>query len=198
MTQASELRSRLLTAIQSREHKVIVFDDLDDVPVGSSGYLSPSGRSAALGPYGWVSHDVSYTPPNGQTFTSHSGPANDAKLAELIEAALVPEKTILVSFEAVTDTETDWELGYSAKFTDLANPMIIGHRLNNDDLAHLHFQIEEVGGLGESSAYRDLEKQIEELGEKPAEELRKQAERPAGGGLFDLGTASQQGSKPTE
>ncbi|MDP9904745.1 hypothetical protein [Arthrobacter bambusae] len=109
MTQSSDLRARLLTAIQSREHKEIVFHDLDQVPVGSSGYFSPSGQSATRGPYGWVSHDISFAPRDNQVFTSHHGPANDEKLAELLEATLVPENTILVSFEAVTDSESDWD-----------------------------------------------------------------------------------------
>ena len=148
MTQPGDFWSRLLAVIQSPEHKAILFRDLDKVPVGSIGYLSPSGRSAARGPYGWVSHEVIFTPRDDQVFTSHSGPANDEKLAELLEAALVPENTILVSFEAVTDAESDWELGYSSTYTDLANPTLLGRSLDDTALAQLYFQIEAVGGPG--------------------------------------------------
>jgi hypothetical protein len=183
--QPSDLRSRLLAAIQNPQHKAILFRNLDEVPVGSTGYLSPSGRSAAREPHGWTSHDVSYTPQDNQLFTSHHGPANDEKLAELLEASLVPENTILVSFEAVTDTESDWELGYSSTYTDLAGPKLLSHNLDNTTLAHLYFQIEAVGSLGESDAYGKLDKQIEKLGEGPAEALRNRADsaRP---GLFEL------------
>ncbi|MUU73450.1 hypothetical protein [Pseudarthrobacter sp. GA104] len=183
--QPSDLRSRLLAAIQNPEHEAILFRNLDDVPVGSTGYLSPSGRSVARGPYGWTSHDVSYTPQDNQVFTSHHGPANDEKLAELLEASLVPENAILVSFEAVTGTESDWELGYSSTYTDLADPKLLSHNLDNTALAHLYFQIEAVGGLGESDAYGDLDKLIQQLGEGPAEALRAQADtaHPA---LFEL------------
>ncbi|MGI8306986.1 hypothetical protein [Saccharopolyspora hattusasensis] len=180
----SDLHARLLAVIGDKAHQTITFRDLDEVPVGSIGYLSPGGRQVHRDEKGWFHDGRRVEPEPGKyTFTSHSGPANDERLAELLEATLVPEHHVLVDFEAVTDSESDWELGYTAEYTDLVHPEILGHRLSETDLAHLYFQIEAVGGLGESGAYRDLDKQIEELGEGPAEALRTRARTQRSGFL---------------
>jgi hypothetical protein len=60
---------------------------------------------------------------------------------------------------------------------------VLGHRLSERELAELYFQIEAMGGLGESEAYRDLDKAVERLGEEPARQLRERVAQP---GLFDL------------
>lgn len=186
MVQPVDLRSRLLAAIADKSHRAITFRNLNDVPIGSTGYLSPSGHSVIRDAVGWRFDGRRIEPQQGiDVFTSHSGPANDERLAELLESALVPEHRVLVTFEAVTDSESDWELSYSAEFTDLARPEILGHRLDDHDLAHLYFQIEAVGGLGESDAYGDLDKLIQQLGEGPAEALRTRA-RTAHPALFEL------------
>lgn len=105
------------------------------------------------------------------------------QLADLLVGALVPDHGILVAFTAEQQTESDWELGYSASYTDLAAPEVLGHRLSERELAELYFQIEAMGGLGESEAYRDLDKAVERLGEEPARQLRERVAQP---GLFDL------------
>ena len=186
MVQPVDLRSRLLAAIADKSYRAITVRNLEDVPIGSVGYLSPSGHRVMRDAVGWLFDGRRIQPQPGiDVFTSHSGPANDERLAEQLEDVLVPERRVLVTFEAVTGSESDWELGYQARYTDLARPEILGHRLDDQDLAHLYFQIEAVGGLGESDAYGDLDKLIQQLGEGPAEALRAQADtaHPA---LFEL------------
>lgn len=182
----SGLGAQLLAVISGEGHRAVVFHDLDEVPVGSAGYFTPGGRSALRDEKGWIHDGRRFEPqPERQyVFTSQSGPANDAKLAELIEEALVPEHSVLVAFRTEQQTESDWELGYSTSCTDLTGPEILGHRLDERELAELYFQIEAVGGLGESDAYSDLDKAIERLGEVPARELRAKAAQPE---LFELG-----------
>ncbi|MDP9903155.1 hypothetical protein [Arthrobacter bambusae] len=185
--QTPSLRSRIHAVIRGSAHKAIVFHDLDAVPLSSSGYFSPSGRNATLTSHGWMAGDRTITPAKGEIFTSHQGPANDDKLAELITAELTPEHHVLVDFEAVTGREPgDWESGLPGyDFTTLANPDILGHNLNESELAHLYFEIEDVGSLGESDAYSDLDKAIKKLGEEPAERLSKLADT-SHSGLFEL------------
>ena len=185
---ASDLRSRLLATTHDKAHKTVVFTDLDQVPVGSAGYLSPTSRDVLRHADGWILRDGRrrITPNPDEIFTSHSGEANDAKLVELIIEALVPKHHILVDFEAVTGHEGgDWEHsqpGYD--WTTLGNPEVLHHRLDKGELARLYFEIEGVGGLGESDGYSDLDKKIEKLSETAAQELReRRANEPA---LFDL------------
>lgn len=182
----TSLCSRILAVIRTSEHKVIAFRDLDSVPVGSAGYFSPSGKNAARTSEGWIADDRATTPVKDDIFTSHRGPANDEKLAELITAELMPEHHVLVDFEAVTGRESgDWESGQPGyDVTTLANPSILGHNLDDSDLANLYFEIEDVGTLDESDAYSDLDKLIKQLSEGPAEALRDRA-RSHQPGLFE-------------
>lgn len=98
----------------------------------------------------------------------------DDLVGDLI-AELVPEHRILVSFAAVTDYESgDWEHCLPEyDYTDLAEPEVIAHHLDDGELARLHYQIESMGTLGESDAYNDLDKAIETISEPAATAERK-------------------------
>ncbi|MDL5199613.1 hypothetical protein [Streptomyces sp. ALI-76-A] len=87
----SDLQASIRAALANRERQVIVFLGPNEVAVGSTGHFSPSGHSATRRPYDWIPHDVSFTPRDGEVFTSHHGPANDEKLVEVLVAALVTE-----------------------------------------------------------------------------------------------------------
>lgn len=172
----SDLHVRLLDAIRDTGHRVVRFHDLDEVPVGSVGYFSPSGQHVFRDERGWLHDGRRFEPRQGtDSFTAHSGPANDELLAELLERALVPEHGLLVSFGTECTTESDWELGCGTAWCDLVKPQLLAHRLEDHDLAYLYYAIEQYDGLQESDAYGELDKQIEELSEGPAEELRRQA-----------------------
>lgn len=94
-------------------------------------------------------------------------------VAELVDA-LVPDHGVLVSFETQPVTETDWEHSYSTSSTDLVKPQVLAHRLSEQELAELAFQIEAVGTLGESDAYSDLDALIAQIGAEPAQRVREQ------------------------
>ncbi|MFI9629272.1 hypothetical protein [Streptomyces sp. NPDC052042] len=87
----TDFRSRARAAVAAKSHRAIVFDDIAEVSVGSTGYFTPSQRNAVCTAAGWFSDGVAYRPGEGEKFTSHSGPANDERLVELILAASVPE-----------------------------------------------------------------------------------------------------------
>ncbi|WP_405776093.1 hypothetical protein [Streptomyces sp. NBC_01538] len=89
--EGSDFQAGIRAALANRERQGIVFLDPNEAAVGSTGCFSPSGHSATRGPYGSVSHEVSFTPRDGEVFTSHHGPANDEKVVELLVAALVTE-----------------------------------------------------------------------------------------------------------
>lgn len=184
MTEAQDLKSRILTAIRGVDNKPIVFHNLDEVPVGSSGYLTPGSlhssdtRDAVKTLNGWMNHGNRIVPGAGWVFTSHSGPANDEKLAQLIVEELVPENHLLVDFKAVTGSEaidSTYGLGGHGEvtWTTLSNkPQIIGHRLAEAELARLSIEIETVGSLNEYEVYTSLDEQIKQLGEAQAQELK--------------------------
>lgn len=98
------------------------------------------------------------------------------QLTEIVIGAIVPDAGVLVSFETKPYTESDWELGYEVSSTDLASPEVLAHRLSERELAELYFQIEAVGSLGESDAYHQLDKAIEQLGEPAATKRRTTSE----------------------
>lgn len=174
----SDLQAAVLGVLRDRPHKLVIFKDLDDVPLGSSGYLTSYGRTSvgvSRHTSGWLmDHGQRFTLEPGvkYTFTSHSGPANDAKLTRLIEEALVPERHMLVSFEAVTESESDWESGIDASWTELGNPTILAHNMDESDLAGLYYQVESEGSTHNFEAFDDLDQQIEALGQEPARRAR--------------------------
>lgn len=176
-----DLRTRINIAIADASHRAIHFTDLDEVPPGSSGYLSPTGaRAGRLADGRWtVSGQLASAElmsHGNVTFTSQSGPANDAKLAELLEQALVPKDHLLVDFEVDTEHEpADWEGSQPAyDYSFMTNPQIVAHRLADSDLAGLYFEAE-AGMLGESDVYSYLSKRIEDLGEDAAMTIRDKA-----------------------
>lgn len=177
MTNHSDLRSRLLAVVEDKTHQAITFTNLDDVPIGSTGYLSPGGRTVLRDERGWLHDGLRFEfERDNCVFTSQSGPANDARLTEMLEADLVPRHHILVGFEAVTDREAgDWEGSEPAySYTTLANPKVISQALDEGELARLYFEVE-AASLGESDAYSNLEKQIARLGEDAAMAVRDKA-----------------------
>lgn len=107
---------------------------------------------------------------SGTSFTTE-------QLADFVTHRLVPPHHLLVDFEAVTDHEPgDWELSLAGyDFTELSSPELLDHRVSNDELARLYFQIEAVGTLGEMNAYADLDKLMKQLGEAPAVAARDKA-----------------------
>ncbi|WP_026820028.1 hypothetical protein [Arthrobacter castelli] len=181
-----DLRARLRAVIDDKKHQAIVFPNLDEVRVGSVGYFTPGGIDARRLSSGWIADGPdrhAYRPGPEQIFTSLSGPANDEKLISMLEADLMPEHHILVNFEAVTDSEImDGPYGSGgdgvATWTSLFEPKLLGHNLNDNELAGLYFEIEAVGSLSESDAYHDLDKLIEKIGESPAEALRSRINNP--------------------
>lgn len=178
------LRDRILAAIRGPKNQThaVVFQNLDHVPVGSSGYFSPLGNEASRTLNGWMVDNGSgsrvITPEDHWIFTSRSGPANDEKLADVIAAELLPEHHILVEFEAVTGHEPgDWESslpGYD--WTTFGSAEVLGHHLNQGELARLYFEIEANGSLNESDAYAELEKSIKTLSEAAADAVREQTQ----------------------
>lgn len=177
MPDHSDLKTRLLAIIRSDIHRVIVFDRLDAVPVGSRGWLVTEDGDPALSSgshlvrihSGWVCDDREYTritPDPNWRFNSTSGPANDERLAELIAAVLVPDGAVLVSFEATKERESDWELGYSVEYIALTQASVVAHSLDDEDLIGLGETMRSAGSLGESGAYDGLEKAIATFAEE--------------------------------
>lgn len=100
-----------------------------------------------------------------------------------ITTALVPAHTILVSFEAVSQTESDPEHSYSVDYTDLTNPRVLAHALSDVDLVGLGFAIEAVGGLQDSDGYDRLDAAIADLAAEPVRRDRAGANDPEFCGL---------------
>lgn len=107
----SDLRAQVLAAVDRKQHQAIVFHDLDEVPVGSVGYFSPSEarppRRERLVPRGPAlrpgSAPASPSPRSPGPRTTRCSPS-------LIEEALVPKGHLLVDLEASTEHEpADWE-----------------------------------------------------------------------------------------
>lgn len=95
-----------------------------------------------------------------------------SNIADAVFDELVPAHSLLVSFKTERQNESDWELGYSSAWTDLTDPELLAHQLEERELTELYFAIEQFGGLQESDAYHQLDKQIEALGEPTAQALR--------------------------
>lgn len=117
--------------VSTRNHRAIVFHDLDDVPPQSSGYVTASQNrsfTAAKDEHGvWFDdHGRILDPPKTWIFTSHSGPANDAAFRELVRDELRSEQlglspdqanaVLSALWEKVTDVER-----YLSGYTDVKN-----------------------------------------------------------------------------
>lgn len=194
-----DLRSRIAEAIADPQHHAVAFEDLDEVPPYSEGYLTPTEDSAVRLPDGsWlvsgVTTSIESMRADGVSFVSQKGPANDMKLLELIEQSIVPSRHLLATFEVSTEHDSgDWETGQPATaYSALGNPQILAHRLNEPDLISLYFE-SEVGMLGESGVYDDFAKRIEALGEDAAMAVRDKAAANRHEGLqFELNTLFDQ------
>lgn len=172
------LRDLLLEVLAENNSKPIMFNDLDEVPVHSIGDLRTNAfitHDVLKAERGWI-HNGEYlklVPDMEYRFNSYSGPANNARLAQLLEEALLPKNHLLVRIEAGIEVDSgDWELSQPpSHYAVLSSPQILGHGLNDYLLAHLHFEVEN-GTLGESDVYQDFEKQVGKISEQAATELR--------------------------
>lgn len=179
--QPASLRTRILDLISQQRHREVTFRDLNEVPNGSHGHLQPSAAAASRLEDGrWmvsgVITQIASLRRTGAAFVSHTGPANDARLAELIESSLVLRNHLLVDFEVGTEHEpADWEGSQPAyDYSFMTNPQILAHDLDDADRAGLYFEAE-AGMLGESDVYSDLSKRIEDLGKDAAMVIRDKA-----------------------
>ena len=132
---------------------------------------------------GWLSNlaaaGLEYDEADESIAVGHEGTIDVGHIAGVIEHLQdnpVPDGHILVQF--ATDTEYvagDWEGSEPGGYvTSLGDPVILGHNINESDLAGLYFEIE-AGTLGESDVYADFEKKLGELGEDAAMAIRDKA-----------------------
>lgn len=78
-------RSSIEAVISSVIGKPVTFYDIALVPVGSSGYFSPSGVKATLDSNGWIRNSgQKYSTERELAFTSHRGPANNAQILDVV------------------------------------------------------------------------------------------------------------------
>lgn len=80
-----EIRRAIERLVETLADQPMVFSDIYKVPMGSTGYFSPSGKPARFTSKGWFGPDGNKSNLDGQThFTAHSGPANRARLAQAL------------------------------------------------------------------------------------------------------------------
>lgn len=157
-TTPSLLRQRIEKVIAAGEHREIFFENVEDVPVGSAGtFVVPGSHTqikATRTEKGWRAHmNAIVEPPAEWSFLSHSGPANDAKLAELLETEIIPKHSIIGEFTVAIDNENDYELGYSVDYGYLSDGRLIGSSLTERETLLLGYgldgtDVNEGGGIG--------------------------------------------------
>lgn len=132
---------------------------------------------------GWLSNlaaaGLEYDEADESITVGHEGTIDVGHIAGVIEHLQndpVPEDCLLVQFATNTEyVSGDWEGSEPGGYvTSLGDPVILGHNINESELAGLYFEIE-AGTLGESDVYSDFEKKVEELTENAGMAIRDKA-----------------------